>query len=75
MTSIRTLHLAAELAPGPEGPPVTSAARTVALARLAEAAGLDFLTHDDSFARPGLDALAVLARVAPRPAPSASCRP
>ncbi|MFH8714585.1 LLM class flavin-dependent oxidoreductase [Streptomyces zaomyceticus] len=43
----------------------TAAARTVALARLAETAALDFLTHDDSFARPGLDALAVLARVAP----------
>ncbi|MBD0707782.1 FMNH2-dependent monooxygenase [Streptomyces sp. CBMA291] len=42
-----------------------SAAGAVALARLAEGAALDFLTHDDSFARPGLDALAVLARIAP----------
>ncbi|MFD3334090.1 LLM class flavin-dependent oxidoreductase [Streptomyces sp. NPDC058700] len=69
MTSTRPLHLAAELAPGPGGAPrtvpPTSAAYTVALARLAEAAALDFVTHDDSFARPGLDALAVLARVAP----------
>ncbi|WP_406057060.1 LLM class flavin-dependent oxidoreductase [Streptomyces sp. NBC_01077] len=69
MTSTRTLHLAAELAPGPGDFPSTAASsaasRTVALARLAEAAALDFLTHDDSFARPGLDALAVLARVAP----------
>ncbi|MGW1510297.1 LLM class flavin-dependent oxidoreductase [Streptomyces sp. NPDC002394] len=64
MTSIRPLHLAAELVgsgradPGPVAP-------TVALARLGEAAALDFLTHDDSFGGPGLDALAVLARVAP----------
>ncbi|WP_121833074.1 LLM class flavin-dependent oxidoreductase [Streptomyces sp. S1] len=67
MTSTRPLHLAAELAPGSgrADPAPDTAARTVALARLAEAAGLDFLTHDDSFARPGLDALAVLARVAP----------
>ncbi|GGV11983.1 monooxygenase [Streptomyces litmocidini] len=67
MTSTRPLHLAAEFAagsgrarPGPD-----TAARTAALARLAEAAALDFLTHDDSFGGPGLDALAVLARIAP----------
>ncbi|MEU2077701.1 LLM class flavin-dependent oxidoreductase [Streptomyces sp. NPDC013489] len=78
MTSSRTLHLAAELAPGAADSPGALAsartaapavagtgARTVALARLAEAAGLDLLPHDDSFTRPGLDALAVLARVAP----------
>ncbi|MGW1121501.1 LLM class flavin-dependent oxidoreductase, partial [Streptomyces tanashiensis] len=66
-TSTRPLHLAAELAPGSgrADPGPHTAARTVALARLAEAAALDFLTHDDSFAGPGLDALAVLARVAP----------
>ncbi|WP_435970888.1 LLM class flavin-dependent oxidoreductase [Streptomyces sp. Qhu_M48] len=71
MTRTRTLHLAAELAPGSapassaSADARTAAARTVALARLADAAALDFLTHDDSFGRPGLDALAVLARVAP----------
>ncbi|MEV6835064.1 LLM class flavin-dependent oxidoreductase [Streptomyces sp. NPDC051133] len=37
----------------------------VELARLAERGGLDFVTLDDSFARPGPDALAVLSRVAP----------
>ncbi|MFJ4909245.1 LLM class flavin-dependent oxidoreductase [Streptomyces sp. NPDC093249] len=69
---VRPLHLAAELTPaagtsaaGTAAGAATAAARTVALARLAEAAALDFLTHDDSFTRPGLDALAVLARVAP----------
>lgn len=36
-----------------------------ALARLAEGGGLDFVTLDDSFARPGPDALGVLCRVAP----------
>ncbi|WP_330292053.1 LLM class flavin-dependent oxidoreductase [Streptomyces sp. NBC_00576] len=34
-------------------------------ARLAESGGLDFVTLGDSFARPGPDALGVLARVAP----------
>ncbi|MFF3606315.1 LLM class flavin-dependent oxidoreductase [Streptomyces sp. NPDC002463] len=62
MTSDRPLHLAAEIASG-AGP--DAARRTLALARLAEAAALDFLTHDDTFAGPGLDALAVLARIAP----------
>ncbi|KAA6216889.1 LLM class flavin-dependent oxidoreductase [Streptomyces filamentosus] len=68
MTGVRTLHLAVEIAPPPSaatGSALRDAAATVALARLAEDAGLDFLTHDDSFARPGLDALAVLARTAP----------
>ncbi|WP_413756515.1 LLM class flavin-dependent oxidoreductase [Streptomyces sp. MMBL 11-3] len=37
----------------------------VELARLAERGGFDFVTLDDTFTRPGLDALAVLARVAP----------
>ncbi|MET7453582.1 LLM class flavin-dependent oxidoreductase [Streptomyces sp. NPDC005574] len=37
----------------------------VELARLAESGGLDFVTLDDPFARPGPDALAVLSRVAP----------
>ncbi|MFB7939428.1 LLM class flavin-dependent oxidoreductase [Streptomyces sp. NPDC056049] len=66
-TGVRPLHLAAELAPLPAsaGAGSRTVAGTVALARLAEDAGLDFLTHDDSFARPGLDALAVLARIAP----------
>ncbi|MFI1355371.1 LLM class flavin-dependent oxidoreductase [Streptomyces sp. NPDC020898] len=37
----------------------------VEAARLAERGGLDFVTLGDSFARPGPDALGVLARVAP----------
>jgi alkanesulfonate monooxygenase SsuD/methylene tetrahydromethanopterin reductase-like flavin-dependent oxidoreductase (luciferase family) len=37
----------------------------VELVRLAEHGGLDFVTLDDSFARPGPDALAVLSRAAP----------
>ncbi|MEV8528562.1 LLM class flavin-dependent oxidoreductase [Streptomyces sp. NPDC052000] len=41
------------------------AAHFTALARLAERGTLDFVTLGDSFARPGLDAPAVLARVAP----------
>ncbi|MGC5364949.1 LLM class flavin-dependent oxidoreductase [Streptomyces sp. DT24] len=55
------LHLAAEIG-GPHG---FDPARYVALARLAESGTLDFVTLGDSFARPGLDALAVLSRVAP----------
>ncbi|WP_345942846.1 LLM class flavin-dependent oxidoreductase [Streptomyces sp. SID486] len=55
------LHLAAALdqpgAPGTES--------FVELARLAERGGLDFVTLDDSAARPGADALGVLCRVAP----------
>ncbi|MET9561970.1 MULTISPECIES: LLM class flavin-dependent oxidoreductase [Streptomyces] len=37
----------------------------VELTRLAESGGFDFVTLGDTFARPGFDALAVLARVAP----------
>ena len=37
----------------------------IELARLAERGGLDFVTLDDTSARPGPDAAAVLARVAP----------
>ncbi|MFJ8982217.1 LLM class flavin-dependent oxidoreductase [Streptomyces sp. NPDC102282] len=61
MSAIRPLHLAAEIG----GPPRYDAASHVALARLAEGGALDFVTLNDSFARPGPDALAVLARVAP----------
>ncbi|MFG2136952.1 LLM class flavin-dependent oxidoreductase [Streptomyces sp. NPDC048650] len=60
------LRLAVALdAPRPDATAVHDAAYHVALARLAERGGLDFLTLGDGFARPGLDALAVLARVAP----------
>ncbi|MFJ6834994.1 LLM class flavin-dependent oxidoreductase [Streptomyces sp. NPDC091209] len=55
------LHLAAALdrraAPG--------AASFVEQTQLAERGALDFVTLGDTFARPGLDALAVLSRVAP----------
>ncbi|MEW1723779.1 LLM class flavin-dependent oxidoreductase [Streptomyces sp. NPDC093109] len=61
MSAIRPLHLAAEIG----GPPAFDAAPYVELARLAERGALDFVTLRDSFARPGPDALAVLARVAP----------
>ncbi|MFE2943610.1 LLM class flavin-dependent oxidoreductase [Streptomyces sp. NPDC059255] len=61
MSATRTLHLAAEIG----GPPRYDAASYVALARLAEHGALDFVTLRDSFERPGPDALAVLARVAP----------
>ncbi|MFD9498661.1 LLM class flavin-dependent oxidoreductase [Streptomyces sp. NPDC060035] len=61
MSATRPLHLAAEIG----GPPRYDAASHVALARLAERGALDFVTLSDSFARPGPDALAVLARVAP----------
>ncbi|MFJ2440473.1 MULTISPECIES: LLM class flavin-dependent oxidoreductase [unclassified Streptomyces] len=57
----RPLHLAAEIG----GPPSFDATRYVELARLAERGALDFVTLRDSFGRPGPDALAVLARVAP----------
>ncbi|MER5889266.1 LLM class flavin-dependent oxidoreductase [Streptomyces sp. NPDC001941] len=56
-----SLHLAAEIG----GPPSCDAERYTALARLAEEGRLDFVTLDDSFVRPGLDALSVLSRVAP----------
>jgi alkanesulfonate monooxygenase SsuD/methylene tetrahydromethanopterin reductase-like flavin-dependent oxidoreductase (luciferase family) len=55
------LHLAAAL----DQPSVHEADPYVALARLAERGGLDFVTLDDSFARPGPDALSVLSRIAP----------
>ena len=55
------LHLAAAI----DQEAVHDAGSYVELARLAEGGGLDFVTLDDTFARPGLDALAVLARVAP----------
>ncbi|MFD9854588.1 LLM class flavin-dependent oxidoreductase [[Kitasatospora] papulosa] len=61
MSATRPLHLAAEIG----GPPRYDAGSHVALARLAEGGALDFVTLNDSFARPGPDALAVLARVAP----------
>ncbi len=64
MPATRPLHLAAEIG----GPPRHDAASHVALARLAEGGALDFVTLRDSFARPGLDAAAVLARVAPETA-------
>jgi alkanesulfonate monooxygenase SsuD/methylene tetrahydromethanopterin reductase-like flavin-dependent oxidoreductase (luciferase family) len=55
------LHLAAAV----DQQAVHDADSYVELARLAERGGLDFVTLDDSFARPGPDALAVLSRVAP----------
>lgn len=55
----------AAYAPAPSDTAHFDAAHFVALARLAERGGLGFVTLGDSFARPGLDALAVLARVAP----------
>ncbi|MGY5081852.1 LLM class flavin-dependent oxidoreductase [Streptomyces nigrescens] len=66
----RPLHLAVALdappRPGADHDAADhDAAHFVALARLAERGTLDFITLGDSFARPGLDALAVLARVAP----------
>ncbi|WP_052867550.1 LLM class flavin-dependent oxidoreductase [Streptomyces niger] len=65
--SQRPPHLAVALdAPGVPGP--FEAAPYVHLARLAERATLDFATLGDTFARPGPDALAVLAGVAPHTA-------
>lgn len=61
MSATRPLHLAAEIG----GPPRYDARSHIALARLAEGGALDFVTLNDSFARPGPDALAVLAHVAP----------
>ncbi|MFG2131082.1 LLM class flavin-dependent oxidoreductase [Streptomyces sp. NPDC048751] len=55
------LHLAAAV----DQPTVFDAGPHVEAARLAERGGLDFVTLDDTFARPGPDALAVLSRVAP----------
>ncbi|MGI5399978.1 LLM class flavin-dependent oxidoreductase [Streptomyces sp. CA-135486] len=57
----RPLHLAVAL----DGPARYEAEYYVGLSRLAEQGALDFVTLGDSFARPGLDALAVLSRVAP----------
>ncbi len=57
----RLLHLAAAL----DCPWGYDAATPVDLARLAEQGGFDFVTLGDSFVRPGLDALAVLAKAAP----------
>ncbi|MFH9671164.1 LLM class flavin-dependent oxidoreductase [Streptomyces sp. NPDC017405] len=61
------LHLAAALdQPAAAGRPgVLDGGACAELARLAERGGLDFVTLDDSFARPGPDALGVLCRVAP----------
>ncbi|MFH9549508.1 LLM class flavin-dependent oxidoreductase [Streptomyces sp. NPDC017435] len=55
------LHLAAAV----DLPGVSDAGPHVELARLAERGGLDFVTLDDTFARPGPDASGVLSRVAP----------
>lgn len=57
----RPLHLAVAL----DGPARYEAEYYVGLSRLAEQGALDFVTLGDSFARPGLEALAVLSRVAP----------
>ncbi|MFE7134388.1 LLM class flavin-dependent oxidoreductase [Streptomyces sp. NPDC057638] len=61
MSGTRPLHMGVAL----DGPPQHDPTHFVTLARLAEHGALDFVTLGDSFARPGLDALAVLARVAP----------
>ncbi|MFD9910417.1 LLM class flavin-dependent oxidoreductase [Streptomyces sp. NPDC059063] len=56
-----TLHLAAAI----DKPGAHDAAPYRELALLAERGALDFVTLGDSFARHGLDALAVLSRIAP----------
>lgn len=61
MSRTRPLHLAVAL----DGPAQYDADHYTELVTLAERGTLDFVTLGDSFARPGLDALAVLARVAP----------
>lgn len=61
MSVTRPLHLAVAL----DGPARYDAEHYAGLVRLAEHGALDFVTLGDSFARPGPDALAVLARVAP----------
>ncbi|MFF8954632.1 LLM class flavin-dependent oxidoreductase [Streptomyces sp. NPDC014894] len=61
MSATRPLHLAVAL----DGPAHCGAEHYTELAGLAERGALDFVTLGDSFARPGLDALAVLARIAP----------
>lgn len=55
------LHLSAAV----DRPATSEAVPYVELARLAEHGVLDFVTLDDTFARPGPDALDVLSRVAP----------
>ncbi|KUN00853.1 FMNH2-dependent monooxygenase [Streptomyces yokosukanensis] len=55
------LHLAAAV----DLPGCFDAEPYVELVRLAERGGLDFVTLDDSFGRPGPDALGVLSRAAP----------
>ncbi|WP_433918343.1 LLM class flavin-dependent oxidoreductase [Streptomyces canus] len=55
------LHLSAAV----DQPSAYDAASYLTLVRLAERGGLDFVTLGDGFARPGPDALAVLARLAP----------
>ncbi|MEU9991312.1 LLM class flavin-dependent oxidoreductase [Streptomyces sp. NPDC048045] len=55
------LHLAAAV----DRPGCFDAASYIEPAQLAERGGLDFVTLDDSYARPGPDALGVLSRVAP----------
>ncbi|MER5769451.1 LLM class flavin-dependent oxidoreductase [Streptomyces sp. NPDC001985] len=62
MSATRPLHLAVAL----DGPARYGTEHFAELAGLAEHGALDFLTLGDSFARPGLDALAVLAAIAPR---------
>ncbi|WP_431032629.1 LLM class flavin-dependent oxidoreductase [Streptomyces sp. P6-2-1] len=57
----RRLHLAAAI----DLPGATRADAFLPLARFADEGLLDFLTLGDSFAVPGLDALSVLARLAP----------
>ncbi|MEU3663025.1 LLM class flavin-dependent oxidoreductase [Streptomyces sp. NPDC032940] len=57
----RRLHLAVAL----DQPSVHDAGSYVDAARLAERGALDFVTLDEGLGRPGPDALAVLARVAP----------
>ncbi|NEE44906.1 FMNH2-dependent monooxygenase, partial [Streptomyces sp. SID8455] len=54
MSARTPLHLAAEIG----GPPHYDAGHYLRLARLAEGGALDYVTLGDSFARPGLDALA-----------------
>ncbi|GGZ41649.1 putative FMNH2-utilizing oxygenase [Streptomyces inusitatus] len=61
MSATRSPHLAVAL----DGPAHCGAEHYAELAGLAERGALDFVTLGDSFARPGLDALAVLARLAP----------
>ncbi|MFI1864961.1 LLM class flavin-dependent oxidoreductase [Streptomyces jumonjinensis] len=61
MSPTRPLHLAVAL----DGPARYDAQHYARLTGLAERGALDFVTLGDSFARPGPDALAVLACVAP----------